>query len=103
MDTELHRIQMWYRSQCNDDWEHGQGIEIGTLDNPGWSLLVDLDGTGLVGKAFERVRYRVGDQSEPSDEDWYVCEVEGQKFKGFGGPGHLGTLLQVFLDWAERT
>ena len=35
-------LQKWYRSQCNGEWEHAEGISIGTLDNPGWSIEVSL-------------------------------------------------------------
>ena len=35
-------LQSWYEKQCNSDWEHNYGIKIETLDNPGWSITVDL-------------------------------------------------------------
>ena len=35
----------WYESNCNDDWEHGYGVKIETLDNPGWLVQIDLFGT----------------------------------------------------------
>src|SRR5260221_4160816 len=38
--TALSDLENWYRSQCNGEWEHGEGITIGTLDNPGWSIQV---------------------------------------------------------------
>lgn len=40
----------WYRSECNGDWEHAYGIQIDTIDNPGWSLKIDLLETSLEGK-----------------------------------------------------
>lgn len=44
MDT-LQELQRWYRSQCNGDWEHSYGVKIDTLDNPGWSVTVELADT----------------------------------------------------------
>lgn len=38
----LKGLQDWYCSQCNGDWEHGYGVSIETLDNPGWSLKIEL-------------------------------------------------------------
>lgn len=36
IDSDLvKRLERGYRSQCDGDWEHGEGVEIGTLDNPG--------------------------------------------------------------------
>jgi Immunity protein 53 len=45
-------LQKWYQSQCNGDWEHSYGITIQTLDNPGWSLFVNLDGTMMEERSF---------------------------------------------------
>lgn len=102
MMNEIDRIQQGYRNQCDDDWEHAYGVKIDTLDNPGWSLPVDLIGTALEQAPFDPIAYRVGENSEPEGEDWYVCKTEDSQFKGFGGPNHLKTLLNVFLSWAEK-
>ena len=58
MDS-LTQLQKWYLSQCDGDWEHTYGIGIGTLDNPGWSLKINLVGTSCSGREF--TRYSVGD------------------------------------------
>jgi len=100
--NEIERIQKWYRNQCDDDWEHSYGVKIDTLDNPGWSLIVDLAGTQMEQTLFSPIAYRVGENSETKDEDWYVCKVEDSQFKGFGGPNHLKTILGIFLKWAEE-
>ncbi len=34
----LSRLQRWYSAQCDGDWEHGLGVRIETLDNPGWMV-----------------------------------------------------------------
>ena len=45
----INWLQDWYKNQCNDEWEHDYGITIGTLDNPGWDVKIDLIGTSLEG------------------------------------------------------
>ena len=95
---ELQRLQDWYTSQCNEDWEHSFGVKIETLDNPGWTLEVDLRETELSGKEFSTISR--GDSED--DADWIHCKVESEKFVGSGGAGNLAELLQQFLTWAGR-
>ena len=93
--NELQKIQEWYLSQCNEDWEHSYGIEIGTLDNPGWLMKIDLRDTDLDGQEFDPV-FR-GNPEE--DTDWMHCEVKEYKFQGACGAKNLSELFQVFLKW----
>ncbi|MFN9911239.1 MAG: Imm53 family immunity protein, partial [Pirellulaceae bacterium] len=72
--NELEDIEAWYRAQCDGDWEHSWGVKIGTLDNPGWSLEVNLVGTSLEEASFEPLEHCIGKDSNPDDEDWYVCK-----------------------------
>jgi hypothetical protein len=96
MDT-LRRLQTWYANQCNGDWEHTYGVKIDTLDNPGWTLEVDLAETALEHRSFEKVSW--GDAEE--DAEWLHCRVESGKFHGACGSSQLGVMLEVFLVWAE--
>jgi hypothetical protein len=43
----LIELRAWYLAQCDDEWEHAYGINIETLDNPGWSIRIDLVDTPL--------------------------------------------------------
>ncbi|CAN5332574.1 hypothetical protein BH18ACI2_BH18ACI2_12670 [soil metagenome] len=52
----LADLQKWYESQCNEDWEHQYGVTIGTLDNPGWTVTIDLVNTDLEGREFEEAK-----------------------------------------------
>ena len=92
----LVRLQKWYASQCDGHWEHQYGVKIDTLDNPGWTVTVDLEETAL-----EDVRW-VGIVHERSENDWVHCRLKDRQFHGYGGPGNLGEILTIFLDWAER-
>lgn len=98
----LARLQRWYHSQCNGDWEHSQGVEIGTLDNPGWSIQIDLHETPLAGKVFQEHSYGIRADAETSGDDWLCCKVKDNVFDAAGGPYKLEEMVEVFLDWAEK-
>ena len=40
-------LQNWYHSNCDGGWEHLYGVKIDTLDNPGWSVAIDLEDTEI--------------------------------------------------------
>ncbi len=91
----VSRLQKWFSLNSDGEWEHSHGIRIETLDNPGWSVSVDLTSTPLDGMPFQGVNV------ENDDQEWYSCRVEDGIFKGWGGPHNLGNILEVFLQWAE--
>src|SRR4051812_31919657 len=91
----LERLQRWYRSNCDGTWEHGYGIHLDTLDNPGWMLKVQLVGTPLADVAFTKV------ELHRSEDDWLVCRVEERTFQAYGGPENLAEMIDTFLRWAE--
>ncbi len=97
MESEKYykKLQDWYLRQCNGDWEHEYGIKIDTIDNPGWSLQIDLSGTTLTGKTFEKIRRDV------DENNWVHCWVAENKFQAGGGPLNLGDLIKEFVEWAE--
>ena len=100
MDT-LQEIQKWYLSQCNDDWEHQNGVSIDTLDNPGWRLEINLNETDLENVIFNEVSKGITKDSETSGDNWYNCKVENNKFIGHGGPHKLEEILNIFLKWSN--
>jgi len=95
MHDELSELQAWYRAQCNGDWEHSYGVTIGTLDNPGWSVTIDLAETPLADRGFTTV------ENLNHEVDWMRCEVKDQKWLGNGGPNMLRPILRTFLTWAK--
>jgi Immunity protein 53 len=95
MNDALQRLSAWYIAHCDDEWEHQYGVMIDTLDNPGWSIKVDLQGTELAAREFRAVKI------ERSDHDWLQCRVANHMFEGFGGPMNLSELIEVFLGWAD--
>src|SRR5947209_7843173 len=95
MDTEVFSwIQQWYLEHCDGDWEHQYGIRMETLDNPGWSVTVDLVGTELEGLSFSVI------DINRSEENWIYCRVEGDQFKAACGPLNLTEVLNLFRQWA---
>ena len=97
MSDALEALQRWYLAQCDGDWEHSFGVQVGTLDNPGWSLHVDLCGTPLAERPFQPVS-RLDHPSE-----WLDCKRTDKQFQGFGGPLMLTELIRIFLSWAESS
>lgn len=87
-------LQSWYDARADGDWEHRHGIRISTLDNPGWSVTVDLRDTGLEDRPFETVN------AERGERDWVYCWVENGRFEGRGGPRDLAAILGTFRSWA---
>jgi len=96
MNTVISRLQSWYQSECDGDWEHSYGIQIETLDNPGWHLEIDLEDTCLLNATFVEKKYQNTDE-----DDWIDCKKVGGKYVAFGGPCKLEELIAVFLDWAD--
>ena len=94
----LKRLQNWYQSHCDGDWEHSYGIIIDTLDNPGWKLSVDLTDTLLEDVEFQPVN--IGD-SENKNDFWIDCQKLNKAFIGMGSVDSLEKLLSVFLDWSD--
>jgi hypothetical protein len=90
------QLQTWYASHCNTEWEHTYGVKIDTLDNPGWTVTIDLVGTELDNVPFTpKVEQR-------SETDWLHCNVNDRAFKGAGDPDKLEIILGIFLDWASQ-
>ena len=89
-------IEKWYNKNCDDDWEHCYGIKIDTLDNPGWHVSINLEGTELEEKSFEKI---VIDRTE---DDWVYCSVDKNKFDGAGGTFNLEEILTIFKEWVEK-
>ncbi|MCK2003888.1 immunity 53 family protein [[Brevibacterium] frigoritolerans] len=91
----LKWLESWFMQNCDGEWEHSNGIKVLTLDNPGWSIEIDLEGTDFEEKFFKDFRV------ENSDEDWIYCKVRDNKFLGYGGVNNLKDILDVFKKWVK--
>ncbi len=91
-------LAAWYRRQCNDEWEHSYGVVIETIDNPGWSLKIDLADTPFEDVPFEKLERNIEDEF-----NWLGCLKEGKTFVGYGGALQLSEMIGVFRKWIEET
>lgn len=89
-------LQKWYRAHCDGEWEHAFGVEISTLDNPGWRVVIALANTELATKPFATV------ERLEHETDWMVCAIRDGVWDGCGGPLMLDQILQTFLAWANE-
>ena len=92
---ELSWLSHWYYRHCDGDWEHDNGVKIDTLDNPGWTISINLESTELEFEEFNAV------ELERSENDWIHCRIEENKFRIACGPLNLSEALKIFREWAE--
>ena len=88
-------LQGWYASQCDGDWEHSEGISIDTLDNPGWSVTINLSDTAHERRSYDRV------ELHRSEHDWHISWIEKSSFHAACGPLNLGEVLHLFRTWIQ--
>jgi len=96
--NSLDWLMQWYASQCNGVWEHGHGVDITTIDNPGWQLTIHTIGTHWEGVTMDEIKHDYDHETE-----WFTCKANGNAFTGFGGPGQLGAMIEVFRGWIEES
>jgi hypothetical protein len=97
MLNTLIELQEWYQSQCDGEWEHQNGVRIDTLDNPGWSVSIDV--SKRVDDSFDAVLI----SRDNSESDWIFCNVKDQRFTGACDPTKLDLCLNTFLKWSRES
>lgn len=90
--NQIKWLQDWYSQNCINKWEHFYGIEIGTLDNPGWYVNIDLRETKYQNLGMEKI------EREIREDDWIVCEIVNGVFRGFGDNCKLEEILNIFIN-----
>ena len=97
MEKELlSKLAEWYSEQCNGEWEHGSGVEISTLDNPGWMLKANLRDTPAEHNDFEAVSIDNGER------DWLSGSKKNGEFVAAGDPSKLPAILEHFLKFVGK-
>ena len=91
----LSKLERWYLNQCNGDWEHAYGVRIDTLDNPGWTVRINLQDTKKQASSQERIAIN------RSDNDWIQYWVEKQEFQIACGPMNLSESIEIFIRWFD--
>jgi Immunity protein 53 len=89
----ISTLEEWYSRQCNGEWEHGPGVRISTIDNPGWSVDIPLRGTRKETTTLERIKIDRG------HDNWIHYWVEKQNFQIRCGPLNLSEAIEIFSEW----
>jgi hypothetical protein len=95
MKSGLSLLEEWYGARCNGEWEHSWGVKIDTLDNPGWTISIDLNETRADGRSLEKLKI------VRTEEDWIHYWVEKKTFQINCGPLNLTEAVQIFVAWFE--
>ena len=89
----IERIQDWYKLNCNGDWEHSYGYSIATLDNPGWTIRIDLAETCL-----DKLDFKKEFQNPAYEHDWFIIKTDKETLDISCGPENLKQVFEIFLD-----
>jgi hypothetical protein len=89
----IERIQDWYKLNCNGDWEHSYGYSIATLDNPGWTIKIDLTETCL-----DKLDFKKEYANTENKHDWFIFNTEKEVLNIACGPENLKQVFEIFLD-----
>jgi hypothetical protein len=93
--TPLDKLQRWYLSRCDGDWEHCLGVKIETLDNPGWHIRINLKGSQSESSTVNWVKI------DRTESDWMHYRVNNKEFYSACGPLNLSEAIETFLEWFE--
>jgi Immunity protein 53 len=96
VNDDLIWLAHWYAQQCDGEWEDDFGVQLKTIETPGWELEIDLDGTELEDRPFDAVA-----DGDDGELDWLHCEVKDSTFVGSCSPTRLPELLAAFRAWAS--
>jgi hypothetical protein len=96
-NDSLEALLQWYQAQCDGTWEHQYGITIDTLDNPGWSLRIDVTETALEGVPFTAVEHQL-----ENVQSWWRCWRDGDIFHAACGARNLQATIDIFNQWATN-
>jgi hypothetical protein len=93
----LDWLQNWYIENCDGDWEHSFGVEITTIDNPGWMVTIDVSETKIKDIEIDYVLIDYGQL------DWMGYSITNKQFIGSGDPRKLGVIIEKFKEiWESK-
>ena len=91
--SNIKWLEKWYEHNCNGQWEHLYGIKIETLDNPGWHVEINLEGTEYVNLKQKKLIRDMG------SNDWINCSIAKGAFNGYGDCMKLEEIIETFKKW----
>ena len=94
--TDLQWLCAWFEQNCDGEWEHEFGLILETIDNPGWSLRIDLSRSSLSDAAFAAEAIEDGDYWIRSWKD-----DGAMVFHAAGSPRALPEMISQFRRWAQ--
>ena len=99
---ELARLERWYESRCDGQWEHEKGVSIQSSDNPGWWVRIDID-KEPTRSGGDQVLEILGEP--PSEKNgnigskrWMLCQVREGKFDAAGDAMQLRSIISCFRE-----
>lgn len=93
LDEDLNWVVQWYYSLYIEDKLSDFNLKISTLDNPGWTIKINIQGTEE--KKFEDIFF------ERSEHDWLACTKKEGVIEGYCGPFNFPELLLILRRWGE--
>ncbi|MFY1048502.1 immunity 53 family protein [Chryseobacterium sp. GP-SGM7] len=91
----INWLQKWFNEQIDGNWEHEAVLKIETIDNPGWSLEVNL-----VQGSIPSTEWKL---FEVSDDNWVGYKFEDNTFHASGDPNKLSLLIGMFKELVEKS
>jgi len=96
LDDQLLWLISSYNYKCNDNLKPLLGVEIQTLDNPGWRVKIRLAESYSKDKHFQEIAF------ERTENDWIFCKIENSFFIGACGIFNLAEVMESFINWIEN-
>ncbi|WP_449386945.1 Imm53 family immunity protein [Chryseobacterium lineare] len=87
-------LQKWFKEQTDGNWEHEVIIKIESIDNPGWSIEIDLMKSDII-----PIEWRL---FEISDDNWLGYKFEDNIFYIAGDASKLDLSIRVFQEFIEK-
>jgi hypothetical protein len=73
------------------------GIKIGTIDNPGWRITINVWGTELQDIPFEEVSHGLSEE----EEIWWHRKKEKSSFQAACSPTNFNKVITIFNEWVS--
>lgn len=85
-------LQKWYSDHCDGDWEHEHPISLISLDNPRWSLSIDVKDTKLENLNIPPTMNKI------SEDDWVGYSLKNGVFEAGGDVFKINRLIEIFKE-----
>jgi hypothetical protein len=95
--NSIKKLESWFAQQCDGEWEHENLLKIETIDNPGWSISIDLTGIiteNATNKPWALIRDDV--------DNWYGFKLVEGVFSAWGGQSSLEELIEILLNYTSE-